>query len=536
MADDEEMIPVAKKIERALVSVSDKTGIVEFAKSLTRLGIEIISTGGTSNLLKANDIALTEISAYTGFPEILDGRVKTLHPKIHAGLLYRRDNPQDEKIVCELGVKPIDMAVVNLYPFEMTVSHSTAIQQAMENLDIGGPAIIRSAAKNYQSVVIVTDPADYQGVIAELEQSACTVAESTRFQLMLKAFERTASYDVAIHSFFLQRAKGLQNEWPGPKRIILNFEKIQDLRYGENPHQKAAVYRDPLTSTCIATVRQVAGEKELSFTNVLDADAAYRLITEFRQDNATAIIKHTNPCGIAIGSTLADSCRLALSTDPVSAFGGVYAFTKPVDLETAKVLEDKFVELILAPGYETDALKLLASKKNRRIMDLTELWNHRTEDKFEKDFKRILGGILYQDRDQSTILESQLRIVSQRSPSKSERETLLFAWKIVKNVKSNAIVLCSHHQLLGVGAGQMSRVDACKIAIMKAQEAGMRIQGSMMASDAFFPFRDSVDLAGKVGVAGIIQPGGSIRDQEVIEAADQYDMVMMLTNMRHFLH
>ena len=531
------MIHVTKKIERALVSVSDKTGVVDFAKSLTRMGIEIISTGGTSKLLKENNVTVTEIAEYTGFPEILDGRVKTLHPKIHAGLLYRRERPEDEETIRNLGVKPIDMVVVNLYPFEKATSQSTDVENAIENLDIGGPTMIRSAAKNYRSVVIVTDPSDYQTLTEELEQSGA-VSEPTRFQLMLKAFERTASYDVAIHSFFLERAKeqGLHSEWPAPKRLLMSFEKIQDLRYGENPHQKAAVFRDSLAKTCIATAKQVAGEKELSFTNILDADAAYSLISQFKEENATIIIKHTNPCGVAKGSTLAESCRLALLTDPISAFGGVYAFTKPVDLDTASILEDKFVELILAPGFEPDALKLLSSKKNRRILDVSEFWNHGAEKNVEKDFKRVLGGILYQDRDQSAIDESQLKVVTRRTPTKSEREALLFAWKIVKNVKSNAIIFCSNNQLLGVGAGQMSRVDSCKIAIMKAQEAGMTLQESMMASDAFFPFRDSVDLAGKAKVTGIIQPGGSMRDEEVIRAADEYGMIMLLTGIRHFLH
>ena len=528
---------MTKKIERALISVSDKTGIVDFAKCLTRMGIEIISTGGTSKLLQENNVKVTEISEYTGFPEILDGRVKTLHPKIHAGLLYRRERPEDEKTIRSLGVKPIDIVVVNLYPFEKATSQSADVQNAIENLDIGGPTMIRSAAKNYHSVAVITDPSDYQKLTEELEQSGGAVSENTRFLLMLKAFERTASYDVAIQSFFLERAKeqGLRGEWPAPQRLLMNFEKLQDLRYGENPHQKAAVYKDIIAKACIATAKQVAGEKVLSFTNILDADAAFKLISQFKGENATVIIKHTNPCGVAKGSTVAESCRLALCTDPVSAFGGVYAFTKPVDLEIASILEDKFVELILAPGFEPTALKMLSSKKNRRILDVTELWNN-SEKNTEKDYKRVLGGILYQDRDQIAIDESKLKVASRRTPTKSEHETLLFAWKIVKNVKSNAIVLCSQNQLLGVGAGQMSRVDSCKIAIMKAQEAGMNLQGSMMASDAFFPFRDSIDLAAKVKVAGIIQPGGSMRDEEVIQAADEHGMIMLLTGIRHFLH
>jgi phosphoribosylaminoimidazolecarboxamide formyltransferase/IMP cyclohydrolase len=532
------MMPLDSKIERAVVSVSDKTGIVEFVKSLSEMGVEVISTGGTAKLLREKGVKVVEVSEYTGFPEILDGRVKSLHPKIHAGLLFRRGRSEDEETIRRLGVKPIDMVVVNLYPFEKATYQSRDVRNALENLDIGGPTMIRSAAKNYESVAVVTDPSDYPMIIREMESSSGQLSERTRFLLMLKAFEGTAAYDAMIHSFFLERAReqGFQNEWPAPERLLMSFKKLQDLRYGENPHQKAAVYRDARAGTCIAMAKQVAGKKELSFTNILDADAGYRLISEFANENITVIIKHTNPCGLAKGPSLAESCRLALLTDPVSAFGGVYVFNKPVDSATASILEDKFIELILAPGFDPEALKLLSSKTNRRILDITELWQLRQEKSMDKDFKKVFGGILYQDGDNVLFDETQLRVATRRAPTESERDALLFAWKIVKNVKSNAIVLCSNDQLLGVGAGQMSRVDSCKIAIMKAQEAGMKLQGAVMASDAFFPFRDSVDLAGRAGIAGIIQPGGSIRDSEVIQAADENKMTMLLTGIRHFKH
>jgi len=523
----------------ALLSVYDKTGIVEFAKGLQNLKVNLLSTGGTAKLLNENGIKVREIADYTGFPEILNGRVKSLHPKIHAGLLFRRNNQTDKDTIQKMGISPIDMVVVNLYPFEKATSESEDTTNAIENIDIGGPTMIRAAAKNYQSVAVITDPQDYDSILNELRSSGGRISQRTRLELMLKAFERTASYDVAISKFFQKLALtvGVRSEWPGPERLLMSFGKLQDLRYGENPHQKAAVYKDLQADNCIATARQVAGEKELSYTNILDADAGYRLIKEFSGDCATVIIKHSNPCGVGRAETLAESCRRALQTDPVSAFGGVYAFTKPVDVGTAKVLEDRFVELVLAPGYEAEALKLLSAKKNRRILDVSELlFSNRTSTTQAKSFRRIYGGILYQDGDELLVDEEKLKIVTKRAPSRDEHEALLFAWRIVKNVKSNAIVLCTKEQLVGVGAGQMSRVDSCKIALMKAQEAGLNVRGSVLASDGFFPFRDSIDLMGKVGVTAVIQPGGSMRDDEVIQAADEFLMAMLFTGIRHFAH
>jgi phosphoribosylaminoimidazolecarboxamide formyltransferase/IMP cyclohydrolase len=526
-------------IKTALLSVYDKTGLVEFAQGLRTLSIELLSTGRTAKLLKEKGIQAQEIADYTGFPEILDGRVKSLHPKIHAGLLYRRDNSSDLETIQKLGIRTIDMVVVNLYPFENVTSHSVELATALENIDIGGPTMIRSAAKNYQSVAVVTDPLDYPKILSELENSSCQLSERTRLELMLRAFQRTAAYDVAISSYFVNHAiqQGVRTEWPASNRLLMSFEKVQDLRYGENPHQRAAVFRDRQAPSCIALAKQVAGEKELSYTNILDADAAYRLIRELGDECTTVIIKHSNPCGVGKGKTLKESCDRALSTDPASAFGGVYAFSKVVDFETAKVLEDKFVELILAPGYDPEALKALSAKKNRRILDLSDIiQSDENPIAPRKNFRKILGGILYQDSDDLLLDEEKIKIVSKRQPTEDERSTLRFAWKIVKHVKSNAIVLCSKEQLVGVGAGQMSRVDSCTISLMKAQQAGLGVDRTVMASDAFLPFRDSVDVMGRAGVTAIIQPGGSIRDKEVIEAADEFGMAMQFTGIRHFVH
>jgi phosphoribosylaminoimidazolecarboxamide formyltransferase/IMP cyclohydrolase len=527
------------RVRTALVSVYDKTGVVEFAKELQALGIELLSTGGTARLLSQNGVAVREISDYTGFPEILDGRVKSLHPKIHAGLLYRRGDEGDRATVDKLGIKPIDLVVVNLYPFERATAESSEVSNALENIDIGGPTMIRAAAKNFHDVAVVTNPSDYAAVVAELKQSNAQLSQETRLGLMLKAFERTAAYDAAISSFFQTVAiqGGVRHEWPGPERLVMSFQKLQDLRYGENPHQKAAVYRESGAGNCIASAQMVAGEKELSYTNILDADAAYSLVKELGNKTATIIIKHTNPCGVGTGKTLAESCRRALETDPVSAFGGVFAFTRPVDAETANVLTDKFVELVIAPGFSAEVLKTLAAKKNRRILDIsTILAADGAIKRSWKSFRRIHGGILYQDSDDALADEGLGKLVTKRGPTPDEQDALLFGWKIVKHVKSNAIVLCSKDRLVGVGAGQMSRVDSCKIALMKAGEAGLNVKGTVMASDAFLPFRDSVDLMGKAGVAGIVQPGGSMRDSEVIQAADEYDMAMQFTGIRHFAH
>lgn len=526
-------------IKTAVLSVHDKTGIVEFAKGLQGLGVGILSTGGTANLLIEKGIPVEQIAHYTGSPEILDGRVKSLHPKIHAGILYRRENPKDREVIEKLGIRPIDMVVVNLYPFEKVTAKSLDVANALENIDIGGPTMIRAAAKNYPGVAVVTDPSDYENVLSELTNNSACLSERTRLQLMLKAFERTAAYDSAISTFFQRIAakNGVRSEWPAPERLFLSFEKIRDLRYGENPHQKAAVYRDLQAHSCIASASMVAGEKELSYTNLLDADAAYRLVRDLNGTTATVIIKHTNPCGVGKGKTLDESCRRALETDPVSAFGGVYAFTRQVDSETAHVLDDKFVELVIAPGFESEALKTLSVKKNRRILDISGiLAADRDQPEPEKRLRSIRGGILYQDSDEQLIDDEKLRVVTKRAPNPNERDTLLFAWMIVKHVKSNAIVLCSLNQLVGVGTGQMSRVDSCRIALMKAQDAGLNVKGTVMASDAFLPFRDSVDLMGKAGVTAVIEPGGSMRDPEVIQAADEYGIAMQFTGVRHFTH
>lgn len=531
---------MAASVRTAVLSVHDKTGILEFAKGLRALSFELISTGGTAKLLAESGIPVQGMADYTGFPEILDGRVKSLHPKIYAGLLYRRGIEEDRETVRNLGIRPIDLVAVNLYPFEKaTASEPTNIPHALENLDIGGPAMIRAAAKNYQSVAVVTDPTDYGKILSELQDNGGFLSEARRLGLMLKAFELTAAYDLAISSFFqgVASEEGIRTEWPGPAKLLMGFEKIQDLRYGENPHQKAAVYRDAQALNCIAAARMVAGDKELSYTNILDADAAFTLIRALNDSISTIIIKHTNPCGLAKAGTLVESCRRALETDPVAAFGGVYGFTRPVDIQTATLLNDKFVELVLAPGFDPEALKVLSAKKNRRILDVANILAlDKASTRQEKTLRKIQGGILYQDRDELLIDEHNVKTVTKREPTSEENQALRFAWKLVRYVKSNAIVLTSTEQLVGVGAGQMSRVDSCKLAIMKAEEVGLKVKGTVMASDAFLPFRDSVDLMAKVGVTAIIQPGGSIRDGEVVEAANEYQMAMQFTGIRHFTH
>ena len=527
------------KVNLALLSVYDKTGILEFARGLRDIGVELMSTGGTAQLLNENGIQVREISDYTEFPEILGGRVKSLHPKIHAGLLYRRDNQSDQETIRNLGIRPIDMVAVNLYPFEKVTARRVDLPEAIENIDIGGPTMIRAAAKNYRNVAVVTDPSDYTNILNELRASQGSLSDNTNFNLMLKAFERTAQYDAVISSFFnkLAAERGVKPDWPASSKLLLSFEKLQDLRYGENPHQRAAVYREIQSQSCIATAKLAAGEKELSYNNIIDADASYSLLRELKNRPTTVIIKHTNPCGVGCGTTLAESCRKALQTDPVSAFGGIYGFTRLLDVETADLLADKFVELILAPGYDPEALKRLSSKKNRRIIDISEIMSiDENAPRSEKTFRKIHGGVLYQDSDNLLIDDQKLRTVTRRQPTPDEKEALLFAWAIVKHTKSNAIVIASRDQLVGVGAGQMSRVDSCKIAIAKAKEAKLRTAGAVMASDAFLPFRDSVDLMANAGVTAIIQPGGSISDNDVINAANEFGVAMLFTGLRHFVH
>jgi phosphoribosylaminoimidazolecarboxamide formyltransferase / IMP cyclohydrolase len=525
-------------VKRALISVSDKTGIVDFARNLESMGIEILSTGGTAKFLAQNGVKVQEVSDYTGFPEILGGRVKTLHPKVHGGILYRRDNEDDLRTVADLGLKRIDLVAIDLYPFEEVIKKKdVALSEAVENIDIGGPALIRSAAKNYPNVTIIVDPSDYSGILQELKEKG-GISDKTRFNLMKKAFRRTARYDSTIETFFdnLAEHDGNHSITEFPENFHLYFEKIQDLRYGENPHQKAAVYRDPVAPVCIADAKQLSGKKQMGFNNILDSDAAYALIREFRGENASVIIKHTNPCGGAVGTTLLESFRKALQTDPVSAYGGVYGFSGKVDAEVAQELSNHFMDVILAPGYEHEALEILSKKKNCRILDVTDIWlaNHGPFN--AKDFRSVLGGMLYQEADDKPLDLRSLTIPTIRKPNEEELKAALFSFKFVRHVKSNAITLTNSTQLLGVGAGQMSRVDSCRLAIQKASDAGLSTTGSAMASDAFLPFRDSIDVAGKAGVSIIMQPGGSIRDEEIVRAANENNMAMIVTGIRCFKH
>jgi len=528
-----------RSIRLALLSVFDKTGIIEFARELQSFGVELLSTGGTARLISQEGVKVEEVAEYTGFPEILQGRVKTLHPKIHAGILFRRGRREDEDSISRHGIKPIDLVAVNLYPFdEIIARHGVQIEEIIEMIDIGGSTLIRSAAKNYRDVAVVVDPSDYAKIIDELKATRGMLSNQTRFSLMKKAFERTAHYDLAIAGFFDRFGKVSDTKQLSefPEEISLDFVKVQDLRYGENPHQRAAVYKDPTSRMCIAEAKQLAGKKSLSYTNILDADAAYALIRELKDDCAAVIIKHTSPCGGAIGKTLAESYRKALATDPMSAFGGIYAFSREVDEETAEAMSQQFIEVILAPGYSAEALEILSKKENRRILDIAALMKAEGRSPVSKSFRSILGGMLYQDLDEILIDENKLSVPTRRKPSEEETRALIFGWKFVKHVKSNAIVLSTSTQLVGVGAGQMSRVHSCKIALQKAKEAGLDVKGVSMASDAFLPFRDSIDLAASSGVRSVIQPGGSIRDDEVVRAADEHDMAMIFTGLRHFKH
>jgi len=517
-------------ISRALLSVSDKSGIVELARSLAELGIEILSSGGTARLLADSGIAATEVSQHTGFPEMMDGRVKTLHPKIHGGILGRRGI--DEAIMAEHGIAPIDLVVVNLYPFTQTVARpDCSLDEAIENIDIGGPALIRAAAKNHASVGVVVDPADYSALIEELRGNAGSLSAATRFRLAAKSFAHTASYDGAIAHYLAQRME----EAPSfPEHLSLSFERAQSMRYGENPHQRAAFYVEAgAPAGSIASARQLQG-KELSYNNIADADAALECVKSFAELPACVIVKHANPCGIAQAESLLTAYERAYATDPTSAFGGIIAFNRPLDAATAKAIIDRqFVEVIIAPGIDADALPLLATKQNVRVLDCGQ-WP--TVSQPTLDFKRVTGGLLVQDRDDGVIGREHLKIVTRRAPSEQEIVDLLFAWKTVKFVKSNAIVYCKNRQTIGIGAGQMSRVYSARIAAIKAADEGLEMKGSVVASDAFFPFRDGVDSAAQAGITAVIQPGGSMRDSEVIAAADEHGMAMVFTSMRHFRH
>jgi phosphoribosylaminoimidazolecarboxamide formyltransferase / IMP cyclohydrolase len=516
-------------IRRALISVSDKTGIIAFARQLETQGIEILSTGGTAKLLADNGIKVTEVSDYTGFPEMMDGRVKTLHPKIHGGLLGRRGI--DDELMTKHGIMPIDLVVVNLYPFEQTVAKpGCRLEDAIENIDIGGPTMLRSAAKNYKDVVVVTDPADYDEILHEIATHNGAVTATTRFQLALKVFQHTARYDGAIANYLGTHTEGNDIF---PPTLSMQFKKVQAMRYGENPHQNAAFYVEhQVLEPGIATAVQIQG-KELSYNNVADTDAALECVKAFDETPACVIVKHANPCGVAIGANILDAYERAFKTDPTSAFGGIIAFNRALDAVTAKaIIERQFVEVIIAPTVDEDAKAVLESKKNIRVL-ACGAWGTAMAG---LEFKRVNGGLLVQDRDLGRITAADLKVVTQRPPSAQELQDLLFAWKVVKFVKSNAIVYCKDGMTIGVGAGQMSRVYSAKIAGIKAADEGLEVKGSVLASDAFFPFRDGLDAAAAAGVTAVIEPGGSMRDDEVIAAADEHGIAMVFTGMRHFRH
>ena len=517
-------------ISSALISVSDKTGIVSFARSLTSLGIEILSSGGTAKLLLENGIPTVEVSDYTGFPEMMDGRVKTLHPKIHGGILGRRGI--DEEIMRVHHIKPIDLVVVNLYPFENTIANPDCpLETAIENIDIGGPALIRAAAKNHESVGVIVDAEDYDSILAELLSGNRALSHSTRFKLAAKSFAHTSKYDAAVADYL---GKRLTDAERFPESLVLRFTRAQTMRYGENPHQNAAFYvESSLQQGSISSARQLQG-KALSYNNIADADAALECVKSFDGQPTCVIVKHANPCGIAQGVNLFDAYHRAYATDPTSAFGGIIAFNHPLDADTAKsIIDRQFVEVIIAPGISSEALQILSAKQNIRVMD-SGLWPPTTDPSW--DFKRVAGGLLVQDRDTGHITQADLRIVTKRAPTEQEFIDLLFAWKTCKFVKSNAIVYARKLQTIGIGAGQMSRVYSARIAAIKAADEGLEVKGSVVASDAFFPFRDGVDSAAAVGVTAVIQPGGSVRDEEVIAAADEHGLAMVFTGMRHFRH
>jgi phosphoribosylaminoimidazolecarboxamide formyltransferase/IMP cyclohydrolase len=516
------------KIQRAILSVTDKTGLVDFARKLAAMGVELISTGGTAKLLRDSGIRVKDISELTGFPEMLDGRVKTLHPKVHGGILHRRENASHRTAVAEHGIEPIDMVVVNLYAFEKTAAKPDVhFEELIENIDIGGPSMIRSAAKNFQDVAVVTSPTDYDAIAEELAKSGGELSSATKWRLAQKAFATTAAYDSAIASTLERVSANGRFEFHAesgfPNTLRLSFNKIADLRYGENPHQKAAMYSDG-SGAGVANGRQLQG-KELSYNNIVDLQAAWDLAQEF-EEPVCAIIKHTNPSGTATAKTLVEAYKKALECDPVSAFGGVIGVNRTVDGESAEEMAKLFLEVIAAPSFDEAAKAKFASKKNLRLVEI----NHAPE---KWMLKNVSGGILVQDADLKSLQEDDLKVVTKRPPTAGEKRALLFAWKVCKHVKSNAILYARDGQTVGVGAGQMSRVDSCRIGAMKAV---LPLKGTVAASDAFFPFPDGVEEIAKVGATAIIQPGGSVRDKEVIEAADRLAMAMIFTGVRHFRH
>ena len=522
------------RIQRALISVSDKKGIVEFSRALSELGVELISTGGTASLLRDNKIPVKDVAEITGFPEMMDGRVKTLHPKVHGGILALRDNPEHVAKMKEHGIAPIDLVVVNLYPFEATVARGASFEEIVENIDIGGPSMVRAAAKNHQQVGVIVDPEDYACVVIELKRNNCSLSAETHFRLFCKAFQHTSHYDGAISNYFASLDDNKQSTRWG-QTVNIQIAKIQDMRYGENPHQRAAFYgtqgdRGP----SIARAKQFQG-KELSFNNILDADAALSTVLEF-SDIATVAIKHNNPCGVALSRTsLADSFRKAKACDPVSIFGGVIAFNRPVDEETAEELKEIFLEIVIAPSFTSQAKAVLSSAKRLLNMRLLELDMSESQGG-GYDLRRVRGGMLMQDWDIGTVDVRACKVVTERTPMEEEYQALDFAWRVCRHVKSNTIVFASPDQVLGVGAGQMSRIDSTKIAVLRAATHGLDLKGSAVASDAFYPFRDGLDAAANAGAKSVIQPGGSIKDDEVIAAANEHGIAMIFTGMRHFRH
>ncbi|WP_254413550.1 bifunctional phosphoribosylaminoimidazolecarboxamide formyltransferase/IMP cyclohydrolase [Vibrio furnissii] len=527
----------ARPIRRALISVSDKTGIVEFAKALSERGVDILSTGGTARLLAEQGIAVTEVSDYTGFPEMMDGRVKTLHPKVHGGILGRRG--QDDEVMNTHAINPIDMVVVNLYPFAQTVANpNCTLADAVENIDIGGPTMVRSAAKNHKDVTIIVNASDYDRVIAEMDANEKSLTLDTRFDLAIAAFEHTAAYDGMIANYFGTMVPSYGENKEGdeaskfPRTFNQQFIKKQDMRYGENSHQDAAFYVEANPEEAsVSTARQIQG-KALSYNNIADTDAALECVKEFAEP-ACVIVKHANPCGVALGGDILEAYNRAYQTDPTSAFGGIIAFNRELDAATATaIVERQFVEVIIAPSVSAEAIDVVAAKKNVRLLECGE-WHSKTTG---FDVKRVNGGLLVQDRDQGMVTLSDLKVVSQRQPTEEELKDALFCWKVAKYVKSNAIVYAKGDMTIGVGAGQMSRVYSAKIAGIKAGDEGLEVAGSVMASDAFFPFRDGIDAAAEAGIKCVIQPGGSMRDEEVIAAADEHGMAMIFTGMRHFRH
>ncbi|HRJ88113.1 MAG TPA: bifunctional phosphoribosylaminoimidazolecarboxamide formyltransferase/IMP cyclohydrolase [Pyrinomonadaceae bacterium] len=550
-----------RKVKRALISLSDKTGAAEFARALASLGVQIISTGGTAKMLREHGLQVTEVADLTGFPEMMDGRVKTLHPKIHGAFLALRDNPDHIAAMAAHGIEPIDMVVINLYPFEETVAKTgVGLEEAVENIDIGGPAMIRSASKNWRDVAVLTDSRLYDEVIEEMKASDCSLSVETRQRLATLAFTRTAAYDLAISSYL---AKQLSNdeldrlepfnplgdlvfftpEEDDPENdeesidndpeskfqsiIELTLKKHADLRYGENPHQKAALYLTGET-VGIANAKQLHG-KEMSFNNYVDAEAAWNLVNDI-DDLAAAIIKHTNPSGVGIGATSEEAYRRALSTDPISAFGGIVAFNREVDIGAAAAVNEVFTEVVVAPGYTVDAIELFRTKKNLRVIRAKPGSSSGVE------FEQISGGMLVQEKDGLRISIDEIKIVTEKQPTEMELRSMILAWRVCKHVKSNAIVIANNVQTIGVGAGQMNRVDSVRIAAMRSERFGLPLIGAALASDAFFPFRDNVDEAASIGISAIIQPGGSIKDKESIAAANEHGIVMAFTGIRHFKH